>query len=125
MLTVGPALAALAAEGTLPSLRGNKFCILRESLVQARPEANADDADHAPLHVLNMGYVQTGPPGTLGPENFLVVCSEDLLAPPQPPDAAARDPLQYEMTYAVRKSQRKTCEEEMLLPDVLTVPKLQ
>ena len=125
VLTVGPALAALAAEGTPPALRTNRFIIL------LTPATSADDDMTAvagatcgmALHVLTLGYVAVGKPGTVGgSENLLTVCSADLLTPPASAGSPVEPSLDYTLTYSVRAARKKKIEDEIALPGVVAVP---
>ena len=95
MLTVNPALSALAAAGELPMLKNNIFLIV----------ATTPAAGSASLHCLMIGLVGA-PPNKPKPDDVLTVASPNLLAAS---DAA----LGYEMSYATRRAEKKTLEQEM------------
>jgi hypothetical protein len=80
VLTVNPAISALAAAGKPPMLKGNRFIL--------RAAGGGDIA--ATLQALMVGYVAQlpGPDGKpSGGEEVLTVASPDLLAPPPDDDA--------------------------------------
>lgn len=103
MLTVNPALGALAAAGEAPMLKQNRFVIR-----VARSVAADGASPAASLHCLALGYVGALP-NKPKPDEVLTVGSPNLLDVP----AAGEDALGYQMTYALRPAQRKTLEEEM------------
>ena len=109
MLTVNPALEALAALGEMPSVLQHRF------IVQARQGAGGAVA----LHALTLGFVGMplpgGAPHQKAAPNVLIVDSPDLSAP-----APAEDPLAYELRYSVRRAQHKNIDLEM--PSALASP---
>lgn len=102
MLTVNPAMDALAAAGEIPMLKQNRFLI--------RVSAGA-------VHCLTIGYVGA-PPTTPKPDEVLTVASPNLVLAQ---GAAATD--DYIMTYALRGAERAVLDEEIALrPSVAEVP---
>ena len=117
MLTVNPALSALAAAGEMPMLKHHRFLLRAATATPAEGEEwTTAAADGGSLHCLTIGYVGA-PPGQAKPDEVLIVGSPNLLE--QPPDD---DPRAYALTYALRRAQRERLEEEMELPGVAEVP---
>ena len=109
MLTVNPAVSALAAAGKVPMLKDNRFILQSHST-----------GSGTTLHALTVGYVgqlpgPDGKPG--GNDEVLTVASPDLLAP-----SPAADPRMYELTYVLRRAEKRSLEDELTLPGVLSLP---
>lgn len=109
VLTVNPAVSALAAAGKVPMLKDNRFILQSHS-----------SGSGTTLHALTVGYVgqlpgPDGKPG--GNDEVLTVASPDLLAPS--PEA---DPRMYELTYVLRRAEKRSLEDELTLPGVLSLP---
>jgi len=101
MLTVNPALSALAACGELPMVLQNRF------VVQARA---AEDGAVA-VHALTLGFIGTplpgGRPDQKAAPNVLIVDSPNLSEA-----APADDPLSFELRYSIRKAKHTSIEKE-------------
>ena len=112
MLTVNPALSALAAAGEPPMLKQNRF------VIRCVAPATKGQGSGATLHCLTIGYVGALPSAPK-PDEVLTVASPNLLeAPP------AADPGGYALTYALRRAECQRLEVEMALPGVSEVPQL-
>ncbi len=109
MLTVNPALEALAAVGEMPSVLQHRF------VVQARQGEGGTVA----LHALTLGFVGMplpgGAPHQKAAPNVLIVDSPDLSAP-----APSDDPLAYELSYSIRRAKHTKIDLET--PSALAAP---
>lgn len=118
MLTVNPAISALSAAGQIPMLKDNRF-VLRVSGEQREAGKDAGSRNLA-LHAFTVGYVGTLPTGPGGKasaaDEVLTVTSPNLLLP-SPGDAN-----KYNLAFALRRAEKKSLEEELLVPGVLEVP---
>ena len=74
MLTVNPAMSALAAAGEAPMLKHNRF------LIRATASEESEFKKLAELHCLAIGYTQALP-NKPKKDEVLVVASPNLLAP--------------------------------------------
>jgi hypothetical protein len=101
MLTVNPAMDALAAAGEVPMLKHNKFLI---------------KASEGALHVLTIGYVGALP-GAKKKDEVLTVASPNLLGATDLASAG-----EYALSYALRRAVRTSLDEEMAMPGVAEVP---
>ena len=116
MLTVNPALSALAAAGKMPMLKGHRFLIRAATAAPAEGEETTAAAGGS-LHCLTIGYVGAPPGQEKTADEVLIVGSPNLLE-----RVTGDDPRAYALTYALRKAERKRLEEEMEVPGVAEVP---